>query len=80
MPLAGEEVQGLRSSGGWNMWVPGLMSTGQGVGPSSYVQEGGVLYSEVQCINGNGDMGPPQWMNSHAPVKALTFHNFVGRR
>ena len=38
---------------------------------------GGVLYSEVQCIMGNGHMGIPLWIDRHTPVKTLPSRNFV---
>ena len=45
-------------------------------------QAQGTLHSEVQCIMGNGNMGPPPTEQSdrQTPVKILTFHNFVGGR
>ena len=61
------------------MWVPGLMSMGQGVGPRSNVQGEGpcTVRSNASMVMVTWD---PLWMDSHTPVKALPFHNFVGGR
>ena len=60
----------------------------QGGGPCtmrSHVQKGpgpgpGGLYSEVQCIMGNGHMGPSTLVSRQTRLKTLPCHNFVGRR
>ena len=38
----------------------------------------GVLYSEIQCIMGNGHMGTTPWTDRQTPMKALLSHNFIG--
>ena len=82
MALAGG---GARSRG-----VTGLMSRGDVGEGRSNVQRGGGrgrtgggLYSEVQCILGNGHIGIPcgqTQTQTHTHVKILPSHNFVGGR
>ena len=56
MSLAGEGVPGLRSSCGWSIWIPCLMSRGQGVGPRSDV------YGEGHCtVRSNASMVMITW-------------------
>ena len=40
-------------------------------------QYGGVQYGAVQCIIGNGHMGPPQQNDRQTPVKILPSRIFV---
>ena len=51
---------------------------GRDVGAAARV--GGSLYSEVQYIMGNGDMGPHFPVNKQKWLKTLPSHNFVGGR
>ena len=54
---------------------------GEGAGAEAGARAGG-LYSEVQCIMGNGHMGTPfpLWTDGQAGVKTSPSHNFVGGR
>ena len=61
----------------------GGAGTGGGLYNEVPCQEGvgtGALYSEVQCIMGNGHMGPPFSDNRQTRLKTLPCRNFVNGR
>ena len=58
---------GLQMSlaGGWGGSLDLCLGVRPGLGRVPWPHVGGGLYSEVQCIMGNGHMGTPPWTDRH---------------